>query len=87
MIHSALIAHLSHTQKVLYHLIPSAPMKTLHFVFFLNGTLHVLESSLLLFSLSTVTNHLQKMQAKIICFSNGNIIPLGDKSVILCSTR
>lgn len=72
MIHSALIAHLSHAQKLLYDLIPSAPMKLLHFVFFsfLNGILHVLKSPLLLFSPSTVTNHLQQMQVKIIHFSN-----------------
>lgn len=36
MIHSMLIAHLSYAQKVLYHLIPPAPMTILHFVFFLS---------------------------------------------------
>lgn len=34
MIRSTLIAHLSHIQKVLYDLIPPAPMAILHFFFF-----------------------------------------------------
>lgn len=51
MIRSTLIAHLSYAQKVLYHLIPPAPMTILHFVFFsfLKGNLHMIKSSLLFF--------------------------------------
>lgn len=66
MIRSTLIAHLSHIQKVLYDLIPPAPMAILHFFFsFLKGNFHVIKSSLLFFPPLLLQTFIKKCWLKL----------------------